>query len=92
MCFNYLSSITVKLIIFASCNFMSPTPPPMPASPCTSSLNPYPLPPLVTITEIPVIIINRESLLTISSYGSRYVLIVIVTKAAFKYLDRGHFK
>ncbi|XTI95670.1 hypothetical protein V2W45_1256640, partial [Cenococcum geophilum] len=66
--------------------------PPILALPYTSSPNPHPLPPLVTITEILVIIINRESLPRISSYGSRYILIVIVAKAISEYLDRGYFK
>ena len=92
MCFNYLSGIIVKLIIFTSCNSISPTPPPILAPPYTSSLNLYPLPPLITITEIPVIIINRELLSRIGGYSSRYILIVTVTKAASKYLDRGYFK
>ena len=92
MCFNYLSGITVKLITSASCDSVSPTPPPTPAPPCASSLDPYPLPPLVTMIEIPVIVVNRESLLRISSYGSRYILIIIVAKAISEYLDRGHFK
>ena len=71
---------------------MSPTPPPTPAPPCASSLNLYPLPPLITIIEILVIIVNWELLYRISSYSSRYMLIVIVTKAISKYLDRGYSK
>ena len=42
--------------------------------------------------EIPVIVINRESLLRIGGYGSGYILIIIVAKAVSKYLDRGYFK
>ena len=57
----------------------------------TSSPNLYPPAPLITITEIPVIVIDRESLLRIGGYGSRYISIVIVAKAISKYLDRGDF-
>ena len=84
--FNYLSDIIVKLIIFTSCNSISSTPP------YTSSSNLHPPPPLVTITEIPVIIVNQELLPKIGGYGSRYILIIIVAKAASEYLDRGRFK
>ena len=71
---------------------MSPTLPPTLAPPYTSSLNLYPLPPLVTIIEILVIVINRKLLPRIGGYSSRYILIVTVAKAISKYLDRGYFK
>ena len=92
MCFNYLSSITVKLIISALCDSVSLTLPPILAPFYTSSLDLYPLPPLITMTEILVIVVDRESLFRIGGYSSRYVLIVTVVKAISKYLDRGHFE
>ena len=44
-----------------------------------------------TTTEIPVIVVDRESLPRIGGYGSGYVSIVTVAKAASEYLSRGHF-
>lgn len=70
---------------------MSFTLPPMLALSYTSSPNLHPLAPLVTIIEIPVIIVNQELLLRIGGYGSRYISIIIVAKAASEYLNRGYF-
>ena len=84
------SGMTVKLITSNSCSSASPTPPPTPAPPRASS-DPHPPPPLVTTAEIPVIVVNRESLSRIGGYGGGYMSIVTVAKAASEYLGRGHF-
>ena len=44
-----------------------------------------------TMIETPVIVVNRESLPRIGGYGSGYMSIVTVVKAASEYLSRGHF-